>query len=208
MVASGASSIPSADASPGWREQAVIQIPGAVTDAAAKPGSSVASSEETFAAMDASFAPGRQSWGHTGAQQAEAGFQDPALGWVGVRADSSSGGIHAELVAGSPDAAVVLSGHMAGINAFLAEHHTPVETLTLSTTGGGAEGFSDRGSSGGMQQRSGEQTGDQLAESAGSFSSSRAPLPEAALSNPAWPAGFSDSAQQAQWVGGHISVMA
>ena len=89
-------------------------------------------SVETFSALDSVPAPGTSTWVHASPNHAEAGFQDPALGWVGVRADVSGSGIHAAVVSGSGDAAQVLGGHLAGLNAYLAEHHTPVETLTVA----------------------------------------------------------------------------
>ena len=87
---------------------------------------------ETFAAMDAGTEVGTPGWIHAGGQTAEAGFQDPALGWVGVRADMSGGNVHAALMPGSAEAAQTLSGHLAGLNAYLAEQHTPVATLTMA----------------------------------------------------------------------------
>jgi hypothetical protein len=92
---------------------------------------------ETFAALDADTRTGTPSWIHAGARRAEAGFQDPALGWVGVRADVNGSGVHATVMPGSSDAAQALGGHMAGLNAYLAEEHTPVETLTLAMPEGG-----------------------------------------------------------------------
>jgi hypothetical protein len=103
MVAAESSS-PVADASAVTRAMEGMQGVGATHEAESKPSAAVESAE-TFAALDATAAPGRPAWIHTGAQQAEAGFQDPELGWVGVRADASGSGIHAQLVAGSTDAA-------------------------------------------------------------------------------------------------------
>jgi hypothetical protein len=216
LIASGGSTGLVADASSTVRELAGVQ--GAGTAAHGVVSKSAAAVEfdaaKTFEALDAQGAPGRASWIHTGAQQAEAGFQDPELGWVGVRADASGGGIHAQLVASSADAAQALSGHMAGLNTFLAEHHTPVETLTLSTNSGSGMGFAgESGSGGGMQQGTGEQPGQQATQSAGldsasNLTSSRAQLSETALSKPVWPTGSNDNGQRTQWVGGHISVMA
>jgi hypothetical protein len=48
----------------------------------------------------------------------------------------NGGGVHATLMPASPDAAQALGGHMAGLNAYLAEEHTPVETLTLAMPAG------------------------------------------------------------------------
>jgi hypothetical protein len=114
---------------------------------------------ETFAALDTDTGTGTPTWIHAGAQQAEAGFQDSTLGWVGVRADVSGGGIHASLVSGSAEAAQMLSGHLAGLNTYLAEQHTPVETLTLATAGsGGSELSADQGSNSGSYQGAGQGT--------------------------------------------------
>jgi hypothetical protein len=122
---------------------------------------------EVFATLDTENPTGRPTWVHAGAQQAEAGFQDPTLGWVGVRADATGGGVHAELVAGSADAAQALGGHMAGLNAYLADHHTPVESLTLTSSDGGRSG-SDAGTAGqSMQQGAGQQSGQQSGQGAG-----------------------------------------
>ena len=87
---------------------------------------------ETFTVLDAGTGMGTPGWIHAGAQRAEAGFQDPALGWVGVRADLSGGSVHASLVPGSPEAAQALSGHLAGLSAHLTEQHAAVETVTVA----------------------------------------------------------------------------
>lgn len=89
-------------------------------------------SREAFEALDASESLGRPAWIHAGSQRAEAGFEDPSLGWVGVRAEQAGGRVHAEVVARSTDAAQALSGHMAGLSAYLAEHQPRVGTLTVS----------------------------------------------------------------------------
>ena len=119
--------------------------------AAAPSGSS------TFAALDAGTDVGAPGWVHAGAHGAEAGFEDPALGWVGVRADVSGGAIHASLVPGSADAALALSGHLAGLSAHLAEQHTGVETLAVASPEAGRAGWgagqgSQQGFSQGMNQ--------------------------------------------------------
>ncbi len=161
-------SISLVEASAGAREQAGLQGAGlAVHAALIKQPAAASDPVETFAALDGQSATGREAWIHTGAQRAEAGFQDPELGWVAVRADGSGSGIHAQLVAGSTDAAQALSGQMAGLKAFLVEHRTPVETLTLTTSGGGTDSSSDGGAGAPMQQGAGDQTGRQAAQSAG-----------------------------------------
>ncbi|MGA3100471.1 MAG: hypothetical protein ABSD61_01285 [Terracidiphilus sp.] len=95
----------------------------------------VAAPRETFAALDAGTSVGTPSWIHAGGHQAEAGFEDPALGWIGVRADLSGNSVHAALVPGSVEAAQALSGHLAGLNAYLAEQHAPVAPLTMAAPG-------------------------------------------------------------------------
>jgi hypothetical protein len=99
--------------------------------AAAKDMSAM-TGEETFARLDADSAPRSIHWVQTGPHHAEAGYLDPALGWVGVRAESSGGGVHAAVLPGSPEAAQVLGGHLGGLNAFLAQQHGPHATATLA----------------------------------------------------------------------------
>jgi len=175
--------------------------------------------QQTFAALDAGTRPGTPSWIHAGVHRAEAGFQDPALGWIGVRADTSGGQVHATLLPESDDAAQTLGGHMAGLNAYLGEVHAPVETLTLAVPGGreavlaraqdqdpGTSSGMDRGMDQGMSQHPGQD---------------RSPEPQsipqpatAATAAPApWEANVSESSStqaipiQGQ-SGAHISVMA
>jgi hypothetical protein len=108
---------------------------------------------DTFAALDADPAPGAITWTHTGARQAEAGFEDPALGWVGVRADLSGGGVHATLLPGSVEAAQALGQHMDGLNAYMAQQHTPVESLAMGLPGSRDPNHStEQGLSQGMDQ--------------------------------------------------------
>jgi hypothetical protein len=118
---------------------------------------------QTFAALDGGTSTGAPTWTHAGAQHAEAGFQDPTLGWVGVRADLSGGGIHAAVMPSSADAAVELGGHLSGLNAYLAEHHTPVESLTLgaskSTDSGAMSQGTGHGSQPGTEQGAGQNSG-------------------------------------------------
>jgi hypothetical protein len=99
------------------------------------------SAHDTFAALDADTLTGTPSWIHAEARRAEAGFQDPTLGWVGVRAEASGGIVHATLMPGSAEAAQTLGGHMAGLNAYLAEEHSSVATLTLAAPEGRESGL-------------------------------------------------------------------
>lgn len=87
---------------------------------------------DTFAALDGDAPAGSFSWTHAGANRAEAGFEDPALGWVGVRADLGGGGVHASLVPGSAEAAQMLGSHLAGLNDYLAERYPAVGVVTVA----------------------------------------------------------------------------
>lgn len=96
------------------------------------PGQSAGLSlDQTLAALDAANEPVSQHWIQAGARRAEAGFEDPVLGWIGVRAQLDSTGVHAALVPSSGAAAESLGAHLAGLNAYLAEHHAPVDSLKL-----------------------------------------------------------------------------
>jgi hypothetical protein len=210
----GQSSVPSIDQSALTGELAGVR---AVASAAAgvagvsAAATTTTSPRETFAALDATDAPATATWIHAGARQAEAGFQDPALGWIGVRADSSGGGVHAQLVPGSADAAQALGGHLEGLNAYLIEHRTPVETLTLTAPESGWAGSgSDKGAGQQMQQGAGQQTGQQTGQGtdSGSQPSQSLDLPVTVSGLPA-SSRWLDGGTQAVTPGGvHISVMA
>jgi len=129
-----------------------------------EPGAALPTARETFATLDGSTgapATGAATWLHAGPHRAEAGFQDPALGWVGVRADNVGGGaVHASLVAGSADAAQTLSTHLEGLNAYLLERHSELGSVTLTAPDNGAASWNAHSS---MSQdgQSGRQGGEQ-----------------------------------------------
>ena len=123
--------------------------------AAGAPGSATAASaNETFTALDGDAPVGGFSWTHAGANRAEAGFEDPTLGWVGVRADLGGGGVHASLVPGSIEAAQTLGSHLAGLNEYLAERHPAVGTVTVA-------GHENGGAATRAQSESGAHSGSQ-----------------------------------------------
>lgn len=94
--------------------------------------SSSLAERDTFSVLDGSISPPRTSWIHANANHAEAGYLDPSLGWVNVRADIHGTAVHASVVPGSSEAASSLSGHMADLNQYLADHKSPA-TVTLSS---------------------------------------------------------------------------
>jgi hypothetical protein len=87
--------------------------------------------QQTFAALDANDRISTTKWLHLTGNNAEAGFEDPTLGWIGVRAEVAPDGVHAILVPGSSEAAHSLGTHLSALNAYLSENRTPVETLTM-----------------------------------------------------------------------------
>ena len=132
----GAVPVRGVDANPGSgpsQESAPVRSPGQ------SPGP-----RETFAALDA-MPP--TAWLHTGARRAEAGYFDPALGWVGIRAEAVGSGFHAAVTPGSAEAAQVLGSHLPGLNAWLSEHHGPSATVTMADFNHGQVGSGiDQGS--------------------------------------------------------------
>lgn len=89
--------------------------------------------QDTIAALDSTSGVGAPTWTHAGSQNAEAGFADPTLGWVGVRAGLSGVNVHAAVVPGSIEAAMALSAHLPGLGAYLQELHAPVASLTVAS---------------------------------------------------------------------------
>ncbi len=196
------------DAAPWVRDPA--GAPGMANAAAAvaagSTGTPVTAAGETFTALDAGTAVGTPGWIHAGGQRAEAGFQDPALGWVGVRADLNGRGIHAAVVPGSPEAAQALSGHLAALSAYLAEQQTPVATLTMTSPGGSGMGA---GVSQDMQQSAGQNT------EQNSTAASQAGAQQGTNANPSGSGnitgesgGFDAMTYAGERRGTHISVMA
>jgi len=240
-VAGGARAVRGASGSSVEQGKAIVegQSSGSVADAAATvrdpagaqgtaakagdltEGKTTAASGSTpgdpFSALDAESGAGKPAWIHAGAQQAEAGYQDPTLGWVGVRADANGGGIHAELLPSSADAAQALGSHLEGLNTYLAEHHTPVASLTLSSPSGWAGSDNSQGGSQGngqgggqgMQQGTNQQTaqGSEVGFSS-NLSSGATGMPAAASNLTAWSGGQDSSAPAASTGGAYISVMA
>jgi hypothetical protein len=106
--------------------------------------------QETFAALDEENPTATPVWIHAGGNRAEAGFKDPTLGWVGVRAQLDAGGVHAAVVPASAEASQALSGNLTNLGAYLADHHTPVQTLTLTSPESSSDGGNTK-HSGGME---------------------------------------------------------
>jgi hypothetical protein len=173
---------------------------GAVGEPAGSRGVS-ATTSDTFAALDAKSGPGAISWTHAGARSAEAGYQDPTFGWVGIRADLSGGVVHAAVLPPSAEAAQALGSQMSGLNSYLAGQHSGVETVTLAGPHGSEAGIGSPMDQGhaqntGQGNSSGQETGS--APAAIRMESQPAPASEEQM----------ETAQTALPVGVHISVVA
>ena len=135
-----------------WSSVAPSHTPNELTGVGYRTGNNLSAvhpagvgASDTFAALDAERTAAPATWIHAGTHHAEAGYLDPALGWVGVRADAVGNGVHAALLPGSGEAAQVLGSHLAGLSTYLSEHHGQSATVTLgapqdalSWTGSGA----------------------------------------------------------------------
>jgi hypothetical protein len=117
------------------RTQAASAAPAADRAQVVAAASSATSAQDTFSALDGGSSLGTPAWTHAGGQHAEAGFRDPDLGWVGVRADLDTSGIHATLVPSSADAAQTLSGHLAGLSSHLVAQQASVASLSMASPG-------------------------------------------------------------------------
>ena len=148
---------PAGDATLLMRDPATQNVALKGTGSTAESGSAPLAAHETFAAIDTGASSDTSSWTHIGAHRAEAGIQDPALGWIGVRADGSAGQVHATLTPESADAAQALGGHLAGLNAYLADTYTPVQSIHIGLPEGREAASSSSQDQGqGMGQNSGQ----------------------------------------------------
>ena len=164
---------------------------------------------DTFAALDSEAASPAATWTHASSQRAEAGYLDPSLGWVGVRADTAGGIVHAAVVPGSAEAAQALGGQLSSLNAHLAQTHAQAANVTLASpesAGNGQGNTQGQGTTQGNPQ--GQSRGDGPASGAQtdfSFGTSRRGNTQAINSGDS--ARFASVPQTAN-SGGYISVMA
>ncbi len=164
-----------------------------------------ASAGETFAALDGEGAAPPATWIHAGTRQAEAGYLDPALGWVGVRAEAAGTAVHAAIVPGSAEAAAALGSHMGGLGTYLSEHngHPAQVTLAAPEEGFGASAGNHAGAGAGPGSGGDAPRGERSGVEAGGIEA--APLTSA---RPAAAASADAGARAAPGTGGLISVMA
>jgi hypothetical protein len=185
----------SANAHPGLQLYGSGQRFSQPTPAASSAG------KDAFAALDREQDNPTVRWLHATPQRAEAGFRDPSLGWVSVRAQADRSGVRAFVVPESPDAAQVLKHHLGALNAQLADGHTIVHTVTMSAPEENSRGG---GLSGGMpDQKDSEAGARQKSPEEGEADRQLAPRTTAA--HAASPAASAFSMRPS---GSHISVVA
>lgn len=111
----------------------VLREGNGVTSVEEKPINPARSSSrvsiDSFAIMNRERPGSEPSWIHVGVRHVEAGYLDPALGWVRVRAESVANAVHAALVPCSSEAAQALGGQLPGLNSYLSEHHSGTVTM-------------------------------------------------------------------------------
>jgi hypothetical protein len=176
--------------------------PVAASASGAKPADS--STHDAFDALDSDAGLAQPSWTHADARHAEAGFQDPALGWVGVRADLGGGAIHASLVPSTADAAQTLGGHLAGLNLHLAEQQTRVDTLTLAAPEDGSRNAAMDPSA---NQRGNQQAGSDSQQGRSPVKSTEESRTIVIKPQPSLP-GLETSFAAANGMGTHVSLVA
>ncbi len=120
----------------GTAQEASVRIPFEVStpDRTSLPKAAAAErvSPEIFDVLDTDAPAASPQWTHAGTHRLEAGFQDPEVGWVRVRAQQDSGGVHAAVVPASSDASQILSSHLTGLSNYLVEHRTLIESWALA----------------------------------------------------------------------------
>jgi hypothetical protein len=197
---------------------AVRAVAGIVSNpnaASQQSSSSTPTVHDTFAALDSGNGTDKTTWVHTGSQQAEAGYHDPELGWISVRADSASGAVHASVVPSSESAGQTLNSHMAGLNDYLTERHSSVASVTVASpenramTAAGDQG-SGQNSGQSMNPGAGNGGGQNSSENAGqSATATPVASPLYGTRDPSATTGVAEAAVAASVSsGGHISVMA
>ncbi len=151
----------------------------------------------TFAALDSAGSSVPATWTQASSRSAEAGYQDPSLGWVAVRAQQDANGVHATLVPGSANAAQSLGAHMNGLSHYLSERNAPVQTLSMAAPTGQDTAFT-------QGHGSGQPAGQQADRHTGSSAVNGAD--DVVLPSAAGPGGVSEAYRPAG--GTYVSVMA
>ncbi len=121
---------------------------------------STPASRDLFSEIDRSGSPAPAAL--TGnSRMVAVGVEDPAHGWLEVRAGGSSGQVTASLNAASPEAHAALHAQLAGMSAYLAEHDIGLRSLEITSHAGGgsshlAGGDTGQGAPAGAQSGEGQ----------------------------------------------------
>jgi trimeric autotransporter adhesin len=140
--------------------------PSEVTVANTHSGASpTPASANPFDGIDSGAPSQSPGWLRATSHQVEAGYHDPSMGWVEVRANEGTGGVHATLIPATPGAADTLGQHLAGMTNYLNERETPIATLNVASAavqaGAGNEGHAAGSGSGQQGGQSGMNTRDE-----------------------------------------------
>lgn len=167
-------------------------------------GASIPAHFDTFAALDETPPVPPATWIHAGANRAEAGYLDPALGWVAVRAEAPGNLLHASIMPSTPEAAQVLGTHLAGLNTYLAEHRGAAAQLTIASPESGQAPFGHSG-----LDSSGRQPEQQPRDSQPAIAIVNHPVaPRQTEISLASSGAELETLAAPAWSGGHISVIA
>lgn len=99
-----------------------------------QPVRTIPTAQEPFAMIDTIPVHAGAGWTLAGTHRAEAGFQDPALGWVAVRAQEVGGTIHATIVPAASEGVQALSDHLPALIAHMASQSPHLDTISISTS--------------------------------------------------------------------------
>lgn len=179
----------------------MLNVPRESTNSA---GATTQAPADTFAALDSEPAAPPATWIHAGSNHAEAGYLDPSLGWVAVRAGVAGNTVHASILPSSAEAAQALGSHLDGLNSYLADHRVAAAQLTIAPLPAGQsfEGHSGFNPSG--QQAGQEQRGEDPHVGSGTDST----VTHTAGASSAPPVAGIEALAVPVWSGGHISVIA
>jgi hypothetical protein len=155
---------------------------------------------DPFAALDDHNTEPATAFLQVGSHHAEAGYLDPSLGWVGVRASGSGGALHATIVPGSGEAAQALGGHLSALNSFVTEHHGRSSTVTVTTA--------DHGQQQSAHSQSGDSSPQQQPQQQSSYGNATTPTLVAAAASTSAQLRSNPDAHVYSREGTHISVIA
>lgn len=151
-----------------------------------------------FSALDSGNNTPPTTWITANPRAVEAGYHDSSLGWVSVRAQSDAAGVHATVMPVSVDAYQSLSSHIGGLSAYLSEHRSSIESVTIDTTNMDSTGQSSGNGAQAQSQQNNNSTDTARSNSSGMDLQVRAERPE--LNDAASPIALSG--------GTYISVLA